>query len=106
MATKLGIDALLIADNLSDAQMFEVLIQAAAPDAFNLRHPERFQEALKAIEDNPYDVVLLDLSWPDGTGIDLVKQIKALSPSIAIVVVTGSQRSAQRRHCLRHARGD
>jgi len=91
MATKLGIDALLIEDNLSDAQMFEVLIQAAAPDAFKLRHAERFQEALKAIEDNAYDIVLLDLSLPDGTGIDLVKQIKALSPRTAIVVVTGNQ---------------
>ena len=91
MATKSGIAALLIEDNPSDAQMFEILIEAAAPDTFNLWHTERFYEALKAIENNPFDVVLLDLSLPDGTGLDLVRKIKTCSPQTAIVVVTGNQ---------------
>ena len=91
MATKPGIAALLIEDNPSDAQMFEVLIEAAAPNTFNLHHTERFHKALEAIENNPFDVVLLDLSLPDGTGVDLVRQIKNCSPQTAIVVVTGNQ---------------
>lgn len=91
MVTEHSVEALLIEDNLSDAQMFELLIQAAAPGAFNLRHEKRFNEALQAIESTPFDVVLLDLSLPDAAGIDLVRQIKAISPETAIVVVTGNQ---------------
>lgn len=91
MVTKTGIDALLIEDNKSDAQMFEVLIEAAAPDTFKLHHTERFYDAIEAIEKNNFDVVLLDLSLPDGTGVELVKRIRLSSPQTAIVVVTGNK---------------
>lgn len=91
MSIESSVEALLIEDNLSDAQLFEALIQAAAPDAFKLHHKERFKEALLAIESKPFDVVLLDLSLPDGTGIDLVRRLRAISPETAIVVVTGNE---------------
>ena len=91
MAMNSSVEALLIEDNLSDAQMFEVLIQAAEPDAFKLHHKERFNDALREIESHPFDVVLLDLSLPDAAGIDLVRQIRTVSPETAIVVITGNQ---------------
>lgn len=91
MALKLGMDALLIEDSLPDAQMFETLINSAAAPAFNLHHAERFREALQAIDKTLFDVILLDLSLPDGAGIELVKQLKAVSPQTAIVVITGNR---------------
>ncbi len=88
---KIGMNALLIEDNLCDAQMFEALLQSAAPETFSLRHTKRFHEALKALEENLFDVILLDLSLPDATGVDLVRRIRKISPRTAIVVVTGNQ---------------
>ena len=90
-ATQSIVNALLIEDNLSDAQMFEALIQAAEPDAIKLHHSIRFQEAVQEIVRQPFDVVLLDLSLPDAAGIDLVKRIRKIDPETAIVVVTGNQ---------------
>lgn len=84
-------EALLVEDNLSDAQMFEGLIRAAAPDTFRLHHSGCLNEAIAAIESKPFDVVLLDLSLPDGEGLGTIKQIRAIRPDTAIVVVSGNQ---------------
>lgn len=87
-----GIDALLIEDNLSDAQLFQELLTSSELIETTLHHAERFNEAIQALEDNNnFDVVLLDLCLPDGQGVALVKQIKTLVPKVPVVVLTGIQ---------------
>lgn len=88
-----GIDALLIEDNLSDAQLFQELLSSSEVIKTTLHHTERFNEAIKALEseDNNFDVVLLDLCLPDGQGVELVKQLKTLVPKVPVVVLTGIQ---------------
>jgi DNA-binding NtrC family response regulator len=53
-------------------------------------------DARAAIQRREPDVVLCDLMLPDGSGIDLVRDVKAQSPSIAFVMITAhtSTRSA------------
>ncbi|HET7437156.1 MAG TPA: sigma-54 dependent transcriptional regulator [Thermoanaerobaculia bacterium] len=53
-------------------------------------------EAYQAIARREPDVVLCDLMLPDGSGIDLVRTVKAASPSIGFVMITAhtSTRSA------------
>ena len=90
MAT--GIEALLIEDNLSDAQLFQELLSSSQLIKTTLYHAERFNEAIKTLEiNNNFDVVLLDLCLPDGQGVELVKQIKALVPKVPVVVLSGIQ---------------
>ena len=86
---KNGIDALLIEDNLVDAQLFEALINSTEFTQLKLHHTQRFNDALDAIQSNTFDVILLDLCLPDGRGIELVKQLKERTPQIPIVVLTG-----------------
>ncbi len=45
-------------------------------------------EALKIIERNPVDLVLLDILLPDVKGLDLLKQIKAIDPRVEVIMVT------------------
>lgn len=88
----IGIDALLIEDNLSDAQLFQELLSSSELLKTTLHHAERFNEAIKALEaNNNFDVVLLDLCLPDGQGVELVKQLKTLVPKVPVVVLTGIQ---------------
>lgn len=85
-----GIDALLIEDNLSDAQLFQELLTSSELIETTLHHAERFNEAVQALAANDsFDVVLLDLCLPDGQGVELVKQIKTLVPKVPVVVLTG-----------------
>ncbi|NEQ48617.1 MAG: EAL domain-containing protein [Leptolyngbya sp. SIO3F4] len=87
-----GIDALLIEDNLSDAQLFQELLTSSELIETTLYHAERFNEAIQALEaNNNFDIVLLDLCLPDGNGVELVKQIKTLVPKVPVVVLSGIQ---------------
>jgi len=46
-------------------------------------------EALRAMEQHPFDVVLLDLRMPDLDGMDVLKIIKERWPDSEVVVITG-----------------
>jgi DNA-binding NtrC family response regulator len=46
------------------------------------------EEGLKKIEDNLYDVVLLDLMLPGKSGMDVQKEIKRIDPTLPVVIIT------------------
>jgi two-component system response regulator HydG len=46
-------------------------------------------KALRAMEDHPFDVILLDLRMPDLDGMDVLKIIKERWPESEVVVITG-----------------
>jgi len=46
-------------------------------------------EALAAMEQDPFDVVLLDLRMPGAHGLDILKTIKERWPASQVVVITG-----------------
>ncbi len=45
-------------------------------------------EAVAAIREQAVDLVLTDLRMPDLSGLEVVRQVKALQPEVAVVVVT------------------
>lgn len=45
-------------------------------------------EALKQIREQPFDVVLMDMSMPGRSGIELIKLVKAEKPRLAILVLS------------------
>ncbi len=47
------------------------------------------EQALRVVEQNPVDVVLLDLRMPGLSGIRVLEKIKALDPDIEVILVTG-----------------
>jgi DNA-binding NarL/FixJ family response regulator len=46
-------------------------------------------EAQEALRRDPYDIVLLDLSLPDGSGIDVLRRIKVRYPDTRVLVLSG-----------------
>lgn len=46
-------------------------------------------EALHLYEKEPVDLILSDVMMPGGSGIDLLRQIKALDPNSAVIIMTG-----------------
>jgi two-component system response regulator PilR (NtrC family) len=47
-----------------------------------------YSEARSYIKENYYDLALLDLRLPDGSGIDILKQIKEKNPKTEVVIIT------------------
>lgn len=46
-------------------------------------------DARQKLTPGSYDIVLLDLSLPDGNGLDLITEIRHNYPEVALVVITG-----------------
>jgi DNA-binding NtrC family response regulator len=45
--------------------------------------------AILALEENEFDIVLLDLGLPDINGLDLLRKIKTKWPNVEVIVLTG-----------------
>jgi PAS domain S-box-containing protein len=85
------IDVLLIEDSPADARLLVESLRDAGPGDFHVRHVPRLRSGLDYLSAGRADVVLLDLSLPDSTGLESVQQLRAARPSIPIVVLTGLQ---------------
>lgn len=48
-----------------------------------------FEEALRTFRASPFDVVLSDFRLPDSSGLELLKEVKVLKPSVGVIIMTG-----------------
>ena len=80
---------LVIEDNPGDYLLFEEYIHEKIEKP-KLKHIEQFSQ-LQNMSDtiNEFDVVFLDLTLPDKSGNDLVKEVLELSKKTPVVVLTG-----------------
>ncbi len=46
------------------------------------------EEALEEINSNDYDSILLDLGLPDGSGFDVLKEIRKTAAKVAVIIIT------------------
>jgi DNA-binding NarL/FixJ family response regulator len=79
---------LLVEDHAGEAhRLRKTLVQAGATQ-FKIVHVRRLSRALKRLAKGDIDVVLLELSLPDGPGVDAVTRMHAAAPGVPIVVLT------------------
>jgi diguanylate cyclase (GGDEF)-like protein/PAS domain S-box-containing protein len=81
---------LLIEDSLTDAILLERVFQRMSETKLDLTRVELLQEALKKIDRDWYDIILLDLSLPDSWGLESLKKIQSITKKIPIIVLTGT----------------
>jgi DNA-binding NtrC family response regulator len=46
-------------------------------------------EALDALRENSYDLVILDVRMPEVSGVQVLSEIKKLDPTIEVIIMTG-----------------
>lgn len=80
---------LLVEDNPGDARLVEIMLNQPTNSGFRLTCSNTMAEAITAISNNGFDVALLDMSLPDGEGIENITRLKSQAPSMPIVVMTG-----------------
>jgi DNA-binding NarL/FixJ family response regulator len=96
------VSVLLVEDNQGDADYIRRELSRSEETIFGVDHVEWLNSAITAIENGSYDVVLLDLSLPDSTGIDTVVKMREANARIPIIVMTGHDDMNMAIQCVRY----
>ena len=83
------IRTLLVEDNPGDARLVKEALMDAQDAQFELTHFDRLRPALEELKKRDFDIILLDLSLPDETGLKTLYRTHLEVPNIPIVVLTG-----------------
>src|SRR5438067_659479 len=80
---------LLVEDNPGDARLLREAVAEVKAPSIEWTTVDRLADALKRLEDEPFDVLLLDLSLPDAQGFATFARAHERAPEVPIVVLTG-----------------
>src|SRR4051812_14575144 len=80
---------LLIEDNPGDARLIKEALVEIQSMPVEMVHATRLQEGLTKSAEQKFDVVLLDLSLPDSSGLDTIRRTNKAIPQTPIIVLTG-----------------
>jgi diguanylate cyclase (GGDEF)-like protein len=81
-----GIHILIVED---DANMRETLSDILNEEDYLITGVGTIKSAKEELKNKFYNLVLLDLKLPNGTGLDLLKEIKQLNEETMVIVFTG-----------------
>jgi PAS domain S-box-containing protein len=80
---------LLIEDNPGDARLVKEALTEGDGEPFRLDWATNLAAGLTRLNNTPFDVVLLDLSLPDCSGLSTFEQIYTVAPQTPIILLTG-----------------
>lgn len=79
---------LLVEDNPTDVLLVEAALESNSVQS-HFSTVDRVSEAEKVLAEEQFDVVLLDLDLPDGSGLENFTRLNAVVPRTPIIVLTG-----------------
>jgi PAS domain S-box-containing protein len=87
--TENSLKILLVEDNPGDAFLLREELKNVATPLLELIHVELLGDAIDRLNQEHFDVVLLDLSLPDSIGLDGLLAIQTRNSAVPIIVLTG-----------------
>lgn len=78
---------ILLEDHTETRKWFTELLQEAYPGS-QIHEADSVQAARELISKNRYDLGIIDINLPDGSGIDVIREITRSDPNTYIVVAT------------------
>ena len=81
------IDRILIVDDEDEVR--RVLVDYLGSQGYTTLGVRSIQQASEAVRTDPFDLVIVDLRLQDGSGLDLLRQLKQSHPKTYAVLMTG-----------------
>ncbi|HUU00252.1 MAG TPA: HD domain-containing phosphohydrolase [Myxococcota bacterium] len=81
-----GTSRVLIVD---DEDVVRLVLEEALGNSFALALTKTAEEAVPFLTRQPPNIMLVDKNLPGMSGVDLLKQVKALDPEIEVIIITG-----------------
>jgi len=91
----------LIADDHTIVRKGLMQILADTPDIAVKEEAGSAQEVIKKIRTKTFDLVLLDISFPGRSGLDVLKQLKSLRPDLRVLVLSMHPEEQYAIRCIR-----
>ena len=85
-----SIKLLLVEDNPGDARLIQEMFRDVDALALQWRHAGQLQQAFRRLEEEDFDLVLLDLGLPDTSGMETFITLHERMPHVPVVVLTGN----------------
>jgi two-component system, cell cycle sensor histidine kinase and response regulator CckA len=80
---------LLVEDNPGDVRLLQEFLWDVTSVKLHLKQAQELEEALRFLEQERFDVILLDLLLPDSEGLETFIKVHHQAPTIPIIVLTG-----------------
>ena len=80
---------LLVEDNPIDAKVISAMITKTKENNFTVDHVASLEAAIRRLSQTVADVVLLDLTLPDSSGLPTLEKLLSKHPNVPVVVLTG-----------------
>jgi signal transduction histidine kinase len=97
---------LLIEDNPADARLTRELLHESGTLSFELVHIATFEGGCGRLGIERFDVVLLDLSLGDASGIPMVTRLCTENPTLPLIVLSGLEDQATALAAIQHGAQD
>jgi len=83
------VNILMVEDNPGDAQLLQEYLTEGLGAGYRITHCDRLGDALKFLDREACDIILLDLSLPDSRGLPTFLNLHGKASDIPIVILTG-----------------
>src|SRR5262245_59195513 len=101
----MNIQVLYVEDDNFSIEQLGRYFSRYAPD-FQFTIAERASTALRFLQQQEFDVILLDFVLPDGNALDVVREVHATGLIVPIVVITGNDQEELLTSVLRAGASD
>lgn len=83
----MGTKILLLED---DASLVDGLVWVLKREGYEMHVAGTVKEAFKLLEENAFDLLLLDVSLPDGTGFEVCERVRSRREDVPIIFLTAA----------------
>ena len=88
---------LCVDDHNDTSEMLQLLL---AEENYDVHTAATMEEACNMVEENEYDLYVLDKRLPDGTGLELCEKLSESTPGVPCIFYTGDAYDIHRREAM------
>ncbi len=97
---------LIIEDSPVVRSVVKQMLTMGSKDTFEVHGSENLTTGLQWLNTNPVDVIILDLSLPESTGVETIGKVRAADNEVPIVVFTASDDDTLAMAAMHHGADD
>ena len=69
--------------------VIQCCLRILAESAYQVEYVQSGLEALKKVEESPFNLIILDFMMPKMDGMEVLRRVQQIQPGIKVIMVTG-----------------